>query len=293
MITAHSQTDADAIMMSKNNFCTGFQYSYSSWDHYWEGKLKRDNENLGTVSTQMIGWMGNYGITGKLNFLFSVPYVKTRASAGTLHSVDGLQDLSLALKYRITERKLGKGKFALMGVGGFSFPVSNYLADYQPLALGLRSKNLTLRLTGDYEINRMFVTGSAAYIYRGNIEIDRDSYFDEQMHYTNEVDMPSAASFLLRLGYRGSMIGVEATLSNWTTLGGFDISRNNMPFPSNRMNATMAGINIKCNPRAFPGMSLMAGGSYTVAGRNVGQALGANAGLFYVFDLNKKVKTAN
>jgi hypothetical protein len=288
---AHGQTDVDAIMMNKNNFCTGFQYSYSSWDHYWEGELKRTNENLGTVSTQMVGWMGNYGITNKLNFLFSVPYVWTKSSAGTLHGVDGMQDLSLTLKYKILENKLGKGKFSLMALGGYSFPVSNYVPDYQPLSIGLGSKNLTLRVTGDYEINKLFVTGTAAYVRRSNITIDRDYYYTDEMHYTNEVEMPDAATFQLRLGYRGGLIGAEAIVNNWTTLGGFDITRNNMPFPSNRMNSTMIGVNFKCNPRAFPGMSLVAGGGYTIAGRNVGQSMGVNGGLFYVFDFNKKTKT--
>ena len=290
---ARGQTDADGIMMNKNNFCTGLQYSYSSWDHYWEGKLKRTNLNLGTVSTQMVGWMGNYGITNKLNVLFSVPYVWTKSSAGTLHGMDGMQDLSLALKYKLLETKMGKGKFSLMALGGYSFPVSDYVPDYQPLSIGLGSKNITIRVTGDYEINKMFVTGTAAYVQRSNITIDRDHYYTDEMHYTNEVEMPDAATFQLRLGYRGSLIGAEAFVNNWTTLGGFDITRNNMPFPSNRMNSTVVGLNFKCNPRALPGMSLLAGGGYTVAGRNVGQSLSVNGGLFYVFDFNRKTKTTN
>ncbi|MFY9464827.1 MAG: hypothetical protein WAP48_07045, partial [Sediminibacterium sp.] len=61
-VAGYSQTDIDAIMMSKNNFCTGFMYTHNSWDHYWEGTFKRDNQNLGTVSSQMIGVMGNYGL---------------------------------------------------------------------------------------------------------------------------------------------------------------------------------------------------------------------------------------
>lgn len=290
-LTASAQTDVDGIMMRKNNLCTGFQYTYSSWDHYWEGKLKRDNENLGTVSTQMIGWMGNYGITDKLNFLFSIPYVKTKASAGTLHGVDGLQDLSLALKYKFLGKKIGAGKFALMGVAGFSFPVTDYVADFLPLSIGLKSRNATLRVLADYEINRFFVTGSAAYVYRSNIKLDRTSYYTTEAHLTNEVKMPDAASFILRGGYRGRILGLEAVVSNWTTLGGFDITRNNMPFPSNRMNATMAGVNIKCNPKALPGLSVMAGGNYTITGRNVGQSFGISGGLFYIFDFNSKKKT--
>ena len=54
-ILSMAQTDIDAIMMEKNAFCVGPMYSYSSWKNYWEGTLKRENLNLGTVSTQMFG----------------------------------------------------------------------------------------------------------------------------------------------------------------------------------------------------------------------------------------------
>src|SRR5690349_17598347 len=80
---AFAQTDIDAIMLGKNQFCVGPMYSYSSWKNYWEGTMKRDNLNLGTISTKMVSVMGNYGISPKLNVLFSVPYVSTKASAGT------------------------------------------------------------------------------------------------------------------------------------------------------------------------------------------------------------------
>src|ERR1035438_873121 len=79
----HAQTDMDAIMMNKNQFCNGPIYDYSSWNHYWEGKLKRTNQNLGTITTQSVMYMVNYGITGKLNVMASAPYVWTKASAGT------------------------------------------------------------------------------------------------------------------------------------------------------------------------------------------------------------------
>ena len=48
--------------------------------------FKRDNQNIGTVSSNMYAVMGNYGITDKLNVLFGLPYISTKASAGTLHS---------------------------------------------------------------------------------------------------------------------------------------------------------------------------------------------------------------
>ena len=39
---AQAQTDYDAIMMKKKQWCNGVSYMYSGWDHYWEGKLKRE-----------------------------------------------------------------------------------------------------------------------------------------------------------------------------------------------------------------------------------------------------------
>lgn len=291
LVRLSAQTDVDGIMMRKNNFCTGFMYSYNSWEDYWEGTMKRNNLNLGTVSTQSVAWMGNYGITSKLNIMAAVPYVKTKASAGTLHGVEGIQDLGLAVKYNAWQKNIWNGKMSVMGVAGFSFPLSNYVADYLPLAIGMRSNNITLRVIGDYERNHWFVTGAAAYILRGNIKIDRDNYYTTELHNTNKVEMPDVANFHLRFGYRGNSVGVEAIFTNWTTLGGFDITRNNMPFPSNRMNATTGGINVKCNPRALPGLTAIAGGSYVLAGRNVGQSLMIGGGLFYVFDFSRKAKT--
>ena len=80
-ITAQAQTDLDAIMMNKNQFCNGFIYSHSSWNEYWEGTRKRTNENIGTITTKSVMYMANYGITNNLNVMVGAPYVWTEASA--------------------------------------------------------------------------------------------------------------------------------------------------------------------------------------------------------------------
>lgn len=281
-IVVQAQTDADAIMMTKNNFCVGGMYGYSSWKNYWEGTLKRDNQNLGTVSTQMAAVMGNYGISSKLNVLFGIPYVQTKASAGTLHGQKGLQDVSLWIKWMPFEKEVGPGTLSLYTIGGVSTPTTNYVADYLPLSIGLHSTNLTLRAMADYQVGSFFATVSGSYVVRSNVKIDRTAYYTTEMHYTNKVSMPDAAQFNLRLGYRTERMIAEALLGNWTTLGGFDITRNNMPFPSNKMNMTTAGVNIKYNVKAVDGLSLIGGAGYTVAGRNVGQATSFNGGLFYI-----------
>lgn len=288
---SQAQTDIDAIMMEKNAFCVGPGYSYSSWKNYWEGTKKRENLNLGTVSTQMFAVMGNYGITNKLNALFNIPYVVTKASAGTLHGQQGLQDLSLMLKYRALNKKIGNGRLAVFGIAGGSIPVTNYVADFLPMSIGMQSKTAMARLMVDYYYNsRWFATASATYVFRSNIELDRNSYYTDRLIMSKEVQMPNATSFNIRAGYRTRWLIAEAILNNWTTQGGFDISQNNMPFPSNRMNATAIGVNIKYVLKNVPQLSLTGGASNVIAGRNVGQSFNANAALFYVFDLSRKEK---
>jgi hypothetical protein len=286
-----AQTDLDAIVMEKNAFCVGAMYGHSSWKDYWEGSSKRDNQNLGTVSTQMMGLMGNYGISPKLNLLFSVPYIKTKASAGQLKGQKGLQDVSLFAKWRPLNKKIGEARLAVFGIAGASVPLSNYLADYQPLAIGMRSKTLSARLMVDYYYQyKWFATASATYVYRSNITIDRTAYFTDRLILSNEVEMPNATTFNIRAGYRTQWLIAEAVLNNWTTQGGFDITRNNMPFPSNRMKATSLGVNCKYVLKKVPQLSLNGSISQVLNGRNVGQSLAVNGAVFYVFDFSKKEK---
>lgn len=285
-----AQTDIDGLMMEKNFFCVGPTAGYSSWKNYWEGDLKRENLNLGKVSASNVMVMGNYGITSKLNVLFGLPYIKTKASAGNFKGQKGLQDLSLFVKWMAKEKKIGKGNLKGIVIGGYSTPVSNYSADLLPLSIGLRSKTAIVRLMADYEIGDWFATLSGTYNFRNNITIDRESYYTTEMHYTHEVKMPDATYFNFRVGYRSSTWIVEAIADQWTTLGGFDITRNNMPFPSNEMNATKLGVHIKYDTDFVNGLSFVADANTTVAGRNVGQSTSFGGGIFYILDFSKKQK---
>lgn len=285
----NAQTDIDAIMMNKNNFCFGAVYQYSSWDKYWEGTFKRENLNLGTVSTQGVAAMGAYGITDRLNFLFSVPYLETKATAGTMKGQKGMQDLILTVKYMPFEKTVGNTSYSLYALGSYSMPTSDYAADYLPLSLGLRSKTATLRLMGDVQVDNFFTTISAAYHKRANIKIDKNAYLTDEIHYTNEVDMPDAINFNLRLGYRTNILIAEAVIDNFTTQsGGFDITKNNMPFPSNTMNAWKVGLNGKYTPKALPQLSIVGGYNVVTEGRNVGKATSLYGGVFYIVNFKSK-----
>lgn len=283
-----AQTDIDAIMMSKNNFCVGAVYQYSSWNEYWEGTFKRENLNLGTVSAQGAAVMGNYGITNKLNVLFSVPYVQTKASAGTMLGQKGMQDLALTVKYMPLEKTVGNATYSIYALGIYSMPTTDYSADYLPLSIGLHSKTATLRLMGDVQVEEFFTTLSFAYSKRANITIDRNSYLADEVHYTNEVDMPDAINFNLRLGYRSDRLIAEAVIDNWTTQsGGFDITKNNMPFPSNTMNTWKLGLSAKYTLKQIPELAIVGGYNIVTEGRNVGKAASLYGGIFYVIKFKK------
>jgi hypothetical protein len=286
----NAQTDIDAIMMPKNIFCFGTVYQYASWNKYWEGTFKRENLNLGTVSTQGLTVMGNYGINNKINFLFSIPYLETKASAGTMQGQKGIQDLSLAVKYVPISSSIGKATYSILVVGAVSMPATNYSADYLPLSIGLQSKTATLRLMGDIQIKHFFSTISGSYSKRANITIDRNSYLTNEMHYTNKVDMPDAINLNARVGYRSTRLITELVLDNWVTQsGGFDITKNNMPFPSNTMNALKIGAHTKYTFKRIPELAIVSGFNRTATGRNVGQTNSVYAGLFYAVNFKKEI----
>jgi hypothetical protein len=287
---AFAQTEMDGLLMDKNLFCVGSTYSKTNWKNYWEGTLKKDNLNLGKVSSSNVMINGNYGITSKLNAIFTLPYIKTKASAGQLAGQKGLQDFSLYLKWVGYSKQFKKSILKGIIVGGMSAPLSNYTPDILPLSIGLHSKTASIRAMVDFQQHNWFSTASGTYIYRGNVKLDRNTYYTTELHYSNMVQMPNATNINIRGGYRSETWIIEAIANKWITNGGFDISKNNIPFVSNKMNATTLGLHIKYETNFVNGLSFVADGMTTIAGRNIGQTSGFTVGAFYIMDFTKKKK---
>src|SRR5688572_1817620 len=136
------QTITDGLMMSKGALCTGFMYGHEEWSKYWEGDLKRTNENIGNVTTRSLSWVGSYGVSSKVNLIAMLPYVWTKASLGTLSGMQGLQDLTLAAKYNFYKETIGSGVFNGFGTLAFSTPIGDYSPDFFPLSLGTATQNI-------------------------------------------------------------------------------------------------------------------------------------------------------
>jgi hypothetical protein len=281
-----AQTVDDSLMMPRQQLCTGFVYTHDAWDRYWEGTLERGNGNIGTVSTQSVSWMGTYGVTDRLNVIAMVPFVWTKASAGTLSGMDGVQDLTMAVKWNALTTGLTRlGTLRAFVVASGGVPLSDYTPDFQPMSIGLASRRAAGRLTLNFQTNDgWFVEGTSAYTWRGKVRLDRPNYYtDGQLFFSDEVAMPDVIDYTFRAGYWRHGFYAPVSFSQQITLGGGDIRRQDMPFVSNRMNSSRVDALAMYFLSKPKNLVVKLGATYTVSGRNIGQSTTLVAGLFYTF----------
>jgi hypothetical protein len=286
---SNAQTDMDGLMMAKRNLCGGIVIGHSQWNHYWEGTLYRNNENIGTFTSQMAMAMANYGVSDKFNLIASAQYIKNQNSAGTLRGQQGFQDASLTAKWEFFGKGYKHAYVSFLAFGTLTAPLTNYVADYLPLSIGMQSKTASGKLMVDIQHKRWFATASTQYTQRGNVSIDREAYYTTEMIYSNLVAMPAVLSSNVRLGYRkNAELIVEAVYDRINTLGGFDIRRNDMPFLSNNMEASRIGLNWKIPVPKINGLSWLGTATTTIAGRNMGQSHMVMTGLVYQGEFTTK-----
>lgn len=280
-----AQTIEDGVMMGKGQLFTGVVYSHDTWDEYWEGGLKRDNGNIGTLETQSNTWFANYGITDRLNVIGHIPYVWTQASQGVLSGMSGVQDLTLAAKFRaIHAPDTALGTISAFAVLSAGIPLTDYPFDFQPFSIGMGSTRITPRgtLTLEGATSGLFMDATGAYTWRSDVTLDRPYYFtNDELYMTDNVVMPQVFDVGLSGGYRrnGKM---AAALFKWQHMtSGGDIRRQDAPFVSNRMNATRIGAMGMYPIPKLEALAVNASYAYTVSGRNVGQSSTVTFGLSY------------
>ena len=283
-VPAAAQTPSDGLLMPKKVISAGVIYGHESWDQYWEGTLKRTNGNIGTLTTRSTTMVAGYGVTDKLSIMASLPYVSTHASQGVLSDMSGFQDLSMAAKYRFLRLESAQHRtLSAFLVGAAAVPVSNYTPDFYPLSIGAGDGRASARLIVNLDPGAgLFVSGSSAYTFCGNVTLNRNSYYTNgQLYLTNKVTMPNVVENALSAGYRSGRWQLPVSLVQQRTLGGSDIRRQDMPFVSNRMDftrldgAVMYALNVPEN------LSIRIGAGHVLTGRNVGQATSFSSGLFY------------
>ena len=279
-----AQTIDDGILVAKGSLFTGTLYTHESWDENWEGTLKRVNGNIGTITTRTGTWTGNYGISDRLNVIAMVPHVWTRASQGVLHGLRGFQDITLAGKVNVFEKRLAAGgALRTIAVAAASLPLTDYTPDFQPLSIGHGSTRVSWRLTSHFQSDPgWFVTGSTAYTWRSQVRLDRPYYFTEdRLFLTDTVDMPNAFDYVASAGYARRRLMATVSLTQQRMLGGGDIRRQDAPFVSNRMDFSRVGLMAMHQVPTLRDLWFQLSYAYTFSGRNVGQATTFTTGLLY------------
>jgi hypothetical protein len=286
-----AQTIDDGVMMRQGSIFAGTVYSHERWDEYWEGTLKRDNGNIGTLTTQSTMLFGNYGLTDRLNIIATAPYVRTRANQGVLQGMEGFQDLTVAAKYNFLARRSALGTTRAIAVVAAGIPLTDYTPDFAPLSIGTGSKRLsgrfTLSLHGD---PGWYANGSMAHTWRGDVTLDRPFYYtDGQLFFSDQVDMPNVFDYIVTGGYAKHGVMAVASFSQQRTLGGGDIRRQDMPFVSNRMNFSKVGGMAMVPVPKLRRLSGQVAYAYTIDGRNVGQANTVTFGVMYTLPFHGPV----
>ena len=285
-VSARAQTIDDGIMVARRSLFAGGLYGHDAWDHYWEGALERDNGNIGTVTTQTNVWYANYGVTDRLNVIGMVPYVWTKASQGVLHGTQGLQDLTVAAKWNFFHRPFAKAALRTFAVVSAGFPLTDYDIELLPLSIGTRSSRVSGRVTANVQTNPgWYVDGSTAYTWRSSTTLDRPYFFtDDEFVMSDEVNMPDMFDYVVHVGYLKHGLNTHFAFTQQQTLGGGDIRRQDIPFPSNRMDfIKLGGMAMYPVPKLNP-LAFQFSYAYTVTGRNVGQAHAVTIGLLYTFN---------
>ena len=280
---ASAQSVDDGVILKKHELTVGSVYSHDSWTNYWEGTLKRDNGNIGTLTTQTSAWFANYGVTDRLTVLGAVPYVWTKASQGVLHSMSGIQDVMIAAKYRLFDRSTRLGDLRAIAVGSTGSPLTDYTPDFQPLSIGLGSRRISGRGTLNLRTpSGWYYTGSMAYTWRAGVTLDRPYYYtDDQFFLTDQVDMPNVIDYIAAVGLSKTHFDAAVALIQQYTLGGGDIRRQDMPFVSNRMNFSRMAARVSAPIPGLRRLEAQVLYGYTIAGRNVGQSSTFTTGLSY------------
>jgi hypothetical protein len=285
---AAAQTLDDGLTVPRRQLRTTVEYGHEWWDEYWEGTLERDNENIGTLTTRSVTWMGAYGVTDRVSIVATLPYIWNEASRGVLHEMRGSQDVTLGAKARLLRTPLrGRARLdatALVAVGA---PTSDYTPDFLPLSIGLGSRRAVLR--GAFHLqdrSGVFLDGSAGHTWRSTVHLDRPAYYSEgELVLSDEVAMPDVADYGVSVGWQRGRLCLPIGLAAQRTLGGGDIRRQDMPFVSNRMDFTRLQARAMYTLPGVSGITVHLGGMRTLSGRNVGRSSAISAGVTTAFRL--------
>jgi hypothetical protein len=283
-----AQTLDDGLTIARHELRTSVDYATDRWSEYWEGTLRRRNDNIGTLTTRSVAVTARYGVTRNLMLVATLPYVWTEASDGVLQGMEGAQDLTVAAKYRLLRlpltHRLVLGANVLAGA---AVPTTDYTPDFLPMSIGLGSRRAIARASAHLrDRTGLFADGSLGRAWRSTVTLDRPAYYtDGHLVLSDEVAMPDISDWQASLGFQNARWCIPVGFAGQRTLGGGDIRRQDMPFASNRMDFTRAHAAVMYTLPTPSSLILGVGAARTLSGRNVGRSTTLSFGVTHVLGL--------
>lgn len=288
----YAQTPSDALMMKQRETCIAIMYDHGSWDQYWEGTHLRSNETVATLTRQMVMPMVAIGIHDRLNLIVGTPFVKTESNepnGGFFAGSQGFQDLVIALKGHVIQKQLGKGTLNFLATAGFSTPMTNYLSDYGPYALGFGATEWNLRGILEYRLdNGFYVRSSLAHLWRGVTEAERDYYYNNGSYYTSVMDVPNAWNYQVVAGmwFLDNTLKLETAYTSLQSTSGDDIRKYNAGQPTNNVQFGQVEASAQYYfTGKLSGFGLLTRYAQIIHGRNMGKFTTLGAGITYLFKI--------
>jgi hypothetical protein len=274
---AFSQTGVSGFMKPAKEGVVSFSSSSESYDKVLLVPSEIDGVPVfNEVSINSYNLYGEYGLSDRFTISINIPYIQSEGEAtsatlaenGFENKRDGLQDLSLNLKYLIKEFNFSGSSLSLMGNLGLETPLSSYEVDeglQSILAIGNQSTRVNTVGIATFKLNNgVFATGQLGYSLRSE-------------------DVPDAILSQLKIGYAAEKFYGDVFIGAQKSTSGVDILGEGFQgfFPATEVSYTRIGVNLFAP--IYKDFGASGGFSQIVDGRNIGTATGFYLGLNYSF----------
>jgi hypothetical protein len=279
-LSAFGQFADDAVMIPKRGLFFNLNVGQNTSNAYWENDVLYQNPLLGKITKQSASLFVNIGLSNRINVFGNLPYNRNQTSSETFRKQEGLNDLSGGVKLSVLNPE---NKFSIVLTGTGTKPISSYNSDLQVMALGSGSPTIAGKLILRFKTESgLYLSGQSGYLSREIIKINKEVYqLNNELVYSNEVAPPDAYDYGLKLGFLSEKFQIEAFGDKFNSLTGDNISYNQLPFHTNKVLNTKAGVHARFQANQ---LGFLARVSQVFSGLNTTKDLSVSAGI--IFQIN-------
>jgi hypothetical protein len=252
--------DLNGFLPEKGHGDVALSFTSEGYDKFWVGGTKVEDPGVGSVRTQSLSLWFRFGLTDRLSLTGDVPYIHTKGDGLGGFEERDVQDLTLALEYRIAS--CGDSvRSDLVGAVGYRSDVARYEANL-PVDVGDGTDDWLFRLVYQLRVRNFYFSQQVGLDVRGQ-------------------DAPDGVPLYTEVGQTWGRITGTGFYSRFIAHGGTDIGAPGFTFPSNGDEYTRVGARVYGRVSDHFGLS----GSYftTLTGRNTGDSSGFSGGVVASF----------